>query len=348
MRVGIFGGSFNPPHMGHVNSLQTVLKKAGLGQIRVIPAAQNPLKIPIEGPTPEQRLEMTKVAIQGWGPEFVVDDQEIKRGGKSYTIDTVKNLRKTVAAEDLYLIIGMDALEELENWKSPNELIKETNLIITSRPGFQFPQSPDDLPEFLRKEVADFDFNFVELKTGRNIQFLKLEDVQVSATQLRKWIRIGKNVSKYVPLAVETYIRENKIYQVTGERVKDYAEFTKFCADVLFSRKAINVRGFDLRQMAAPSEFTLVASGTSTRHASSLAENLMRDVKEEFNIFPQSLEGVDEGRWVVIDYGALIIHLFYDFVRQEYSIENLWKEAKDMGLKDNTPATAQAPKADLK
>ena len=174
MRVGIFGGSFNPPHMGHLNSLQTVLKKAGLDQIRVIPAAQNPLKVPTEGPSPEQRLEMTKLAIQGWGDSFVVDDQELKRGGKSFTIETIKNLRKTIAADDLFLIIGMDKLEELEQWKNPSDLIKETNIIITSRPGFQFPQNEDELPGFIKKEVADFDFNFVELKTGRNIQFLKL------------------------------------------------------------------------------------------------------------------------------------------------------------------------------
>lgn len=337
MRVGIFGGSFNPPHMGHLNSLQTVLRKTGLDQIRVIPAAQSPLKIPIEGPTPEQRLEMTKLALQGWGPEFVVDDQEIKRGGKSFTIDTIKSLRKTVEAEDLFMIIGMDKLDELEQWKNAKDIIKEANLIVTSRPGFHFPQNEDELPQFLKAEVADFDFNFIELKSGRNIQFLKLEDVAASATELRKWIRISKNVSKFVPLSVESYIKANKIYQADGTRIKSYADFTTFCANVLFSRKAIQVRGFDLREMAAPSEFTLVASGTSTRHASSLAENLMRAVKEEFNIFPQSVEGVDEGRWVVIDYGSLIVHVFYDFVRQEYSIEKLWRDAKDMGLKDPEP-----------
>ncbi len=334
MRVGIFGGSFNPPHMGHLNSLQVVAKKAGLGQILVIPAAQNPLKVPTEGPSPEQRLEMTKLAVQGFGDTFKVDDQEIKRGGKSYTIDTVKNIRKTVSADDLYLIVGMDKLDELEQWKSASDLIKEANLIITSRPGFHFPQSEDELPGFIKKEVADFDFNFVELKTGRNIQFLKLEDIPASGTELRKWIRIGKNVSKFVPLSVETYIKENGIYKASGDKIKDYGDFAGFCANVLFSKKAIQVRGFDLRQMTAPSEFTIVASGTSTRHAASLGENLMKAVKEEYNIFPQSVEGIDEGRWVVVDYGSLIIHIFYDYVRQEYSIENLWREAKDMGFKE--------------
>jgi nicotinate-nucleotide adenylyltransferase len=337
MKIGIFGGSFNPPHMGHLASLQTVQKKAGLNLIHVVPAAQSPLKIPIEGPTPEQRLEMTRVALQGWGNQFVVDDQEIKRGGKSFTIDTVKNLRQTHAADDLFLIIGMDKLEELSQWKNHEDLIAECNLIVTSRPGFHFPQGEDDLPAFIAKQVAEFDFNFIELKTGRNIQFLKIEDVPVSATELRKWIRIGKNISKYIPLGLESYIRENKIYKTAGDRIKSYEDFTRFCANILFSRKAIQVRGFDLRQMTAPAEFTIVASGTSTRHASSLAENVVRAVKEEFNLFPQSIEGVDEGRWVVVDYGTTIIHIFYDFVRQEYSIEKLWKDAKDMGLKDPSP-----------
>jgi nicotinate-nucleotide adenylyltransferase len=344
MRVGIFGGSFNPPHMGHLNSLQTVAKKAGLGQIRVIPAAQSPLKVPIEGPTPEQRLEMTKIALQGWGDQFVIDDQEIKRGGASYTIDTIKNLRKTIEAEDLYLIIGMDKLEELEQWKNHNEILKQANLIVTSRPGFNFPQSQDELPELIKKEVAEFDFNFIELKTGRNIQFIRLEDVTTSATELRRSIRIGRNVSKFLPLGLESYIKENEIYKAPGNKIKDYAKFTEFCANVLFSRKAIMVRGFDLRSMSAPSEFTLVASGTSTRHASSLGDNLMRAVKDEYNIFPQSVEGTDEGRWVVIDYGSLIVHVFYDYVRQEYSIENLWKNAKDMGLQDpDAQKTANQP-----
>ncbi|PIS10517.1 MAG: ribosome silencing factor RsfS [Bdellovibrio sp. CG10_big_fil_rev_8_21_14_0_10_47_8] len=333
-RVGIFGGSFNPPHMGHLNSLQTVIKKAGLDEIRIVPAAANPLKVKVEGPSPEQRLEMTRLALSGWGDQFVVDDQEVLRGGKSYTIDTILNLRKQVDANDLYLILGIDQLQDFEKWKSVHKVITEANIIITSRPGFHFPQSPEELPPFLEKEVLEFDFNFIELKTGRNIQFIKLEDVVVSSTEVRKWIRIKKNVSKYIPLAVEKYIRENNIYASPGHRIKDYEKFTEFCANQLFSRKAIAVRGFDLRKIASPSEFTVVASGTSTRHASSLAENLMKAVKEEYNVYPQSVEGIQEGRWVVVDYGSLICHVFYDYVRQEYSIEKLWAEGKDLGLLD--------------
>ena len=118
------------------------------------------------------------------------------------------------------------------------------------------------------------------------------------------------------------------------ERIGDFKQFTEFCADVLFSKKGINVRGFDLTGVAAPSEYTLIASGTSTRHAAAMAENVVMAVKEEYNLHPQSVEGIDEGRWVLVDYGSLIIHLFYDFVRQEYNLETLWKQGKDLGLKD--------------
>lgn len=336
MRIGIFGGTFNPPHLGHLNSLQEVLKKGGLGKIFVVPANQNPLKNPLEGPAAQDRVEMTKKAVEAWGPAYEVDDQELQRGGKSFTIETVLNYRKKYSADDLYLIMGIDKLEELENWKDAKKIISECNLIFTSRPGFEFPESEIELPHFIKDQVAEFDFNFIELKTGRNIQFMKIKDVEASSTELRKWLRIGRNVEKYIPLAVENYIKEKNLYRASTEKIGDFLKFTQFCGQVLFDKKGIAVRGFDLRNISSPSEFSLIASGTSTRHASSLAENLIQAVKEEYNQYPLNLEGLDEGRWVVVDYGSLIVHVFYDFVRQEYSIENIWKQAQDLNLQDKT------------
>ncbi len=334
MKIGIFGGSFNPPHMGHINAIQTVAKKAGLGKVHILPAAQNPLKTPVEGPTPEQRVELTRLAFAQYGETYFVDDQEIKRGGMSYTIDTVMNLRKSYDANDLYLVVGADKFEELAQWKDYQKILTEANLIVTTRPGYDMPESLEEMPGFLKPLVAEFDFNFIELNTGRNIQFITLRDVEVSSSEVRKWLRSGKPVEKYLPLSVESYIKENKLYRNLGDRIGDYTKFTEFCANVLFAKKGINVRGFDLTQMSAPSEYTLIASGTSTRHAAAMAENIVMAVKEEYNVHPQSIEGVDEGRWVLVDYGSLIIHVFYDFVRQEYNLENLWREGKDMGLKD--------------
>lgn len=334
MRVGIFGGSFNPPHMGHINSLVTVQKKAGLDKIHVVPAAQNPLKMEVEGPTAEQRLELVKHALSTYGKQFYVDDQEIRRGGLSYTIDTVMNLRQNMDPEDLYLVIGADQFEEFSQWKDYQKILTEANLIVTTRPGWDIPQEADELPEYLKALVAEYDFNFIELKTGRNVQFIRLQDIEVSASEVRKLLRTGRPVEKVLPLSVESYIRDHKLYRPIGDKIGDFAKFTEFCANVLFSKKGIQVRGFDLTGMAAPTEYALIASGTSTRHAVSLAENVISAVKEEYNVLPQSLEGTDEGRWVLVDYGSLIVHVFYDFVRQEYSLEKLWKDGKEMPLKD--------------
>lgn len=334
MKIGVFGGSFNPPHMGHINSLNTVLKKAGLDKIHVIPAVQNPLKLPVEGPTPQQRLDMVKKSLEGYSHNFIADDQEIKRGGMSYTIDTILNFRKTVNAEDLYLIMGVDNFESLHQWKDYKKILAEANLIVTTRPGFDLPADQEELPEYIKSLVADFDFNFIELTTGRNVQFLTLKDVMTSSSEIRKKLRLNKPVDQFLPLGVERFIKENNLYRPMGDRIGDFKKFTEFCANHLFEKKAIQVRGFDLTGLQAPSEYTLVASGTSTRHAASLAENLILSVKEEYNVHPQSLEGVDEGRWVVIDYGSLIIHVFYDFVRQEYSLEKLWQDGKEIALKD--------------
>lgn len=342
MKIGIFGGSFNPPHMGHLNAIQTVAKKAGLGKVHIVPAAQNPLKTPVEGPTPEQRVELTRLAFSQYGDAYYIDDQEIMRGGMSYTVDTVMNLRQKYDANDLYLIVGADKFEELAQWKDYQKILTETNLIVTTRPGYDMPESLEEMPGFLKPMVSDFDFNFIELNTGRNIQFITLRDVEISSSELRKWLRSGKPVEKYLPLAVESYIKEHRLYRNLGDRIGDYEKFTKFCADVLFSKKGINVRGFDLTQISAPSEYTLIASGTSTRHAAAMAENIAMAVKEEYNVHPQSVEGIDEGRWVLVDYGSLIIHIFYDFVRQEYNLENLWREGKDMGLKDPYVAKPEA------
>jgi nicotinate-nucleotide adenylyltransferase len=329
-KIGIFGGSFNPPHIGHVNVAITVQKKLGLDLVHIIPAAQNPLKHPIEGATPEQRFKMASLAFESYGDKFFINDCEIKRGGKSYTIDTIKAFSLQFPKDELYLILGYDAFEEFGQWKDAAKILEYTNLIVVSRPGGDFPENKESLPEFFKSLTAQFEFNIIDLVTKKTIQFLTLKDIEISAADLRKKIRAHRNTEKFLPLSVESYIREHHIYQTLGPKVGDYEKFTRFCMEFLNSKKAISARAYDLRELVAPTEFALIASGTSTRHSVSLAENLIQAVKEEYGVYPQSLEGISEGRWVLVDYGSLIVHVFYDFARQEYQLEQLWKGGKEI------------------
>ena len=128
------------------------------------------------------------------------------------------------------------------------------------------------------------------LTTGRSIEFVRLQDVDVSASDVRKRLRSGRNVDRHLSIKVEEFIREKNLYGPLGPKIGDYEAFTGFCSQVLFDKKGIKVRAFDLRETEAATEFTLIASGTSTRHASSLAEAISRAVKDEYNVFPQSAE----------------------------------------------------------
>ena len=327
MKIGLFGGTFNPPHLGHLNSIETVRRKMGLDKVFIIPNFQNPLKKEVDGPSPEHRLNMIKAAIQGYEKYYEIDSQELNRKGLSYTKDTIAEYRKSYEAKDLYLIVGGDNLATFDKWKDYKKILEETNIVMTTRPGYDIPSDKESLPKYLKDLTADIEFNFIELNSGRSIQFVSLNDIEISSTELRKKLRTGRPVANFLPLSVETYIKDNGLYRDFGQKVKDYRKFALFCAQILDDKKGILTQGYDLTSMSAPAEFTVISSGTSTRHAVSLAETLTASVKDEFNLLPQSVEGTEEGRWVVIDYGSLIIHIFYDFVRQEYNLERLWREA---------------------
>jgi nicotinate-nucleotide adenylyltransferase len=323
-RVGVFGGNFDPFHFGHLNSILAVAEQFGLDQVKAVPAAQSPLRVQTQGSTPEQRLAMLKLGIKGHDDLIQVDTREIDRGGISYTIDTLLSLAKE--NEHLFLIVGMDQFLKFDEWKKFDKILEIADLIVTSRPGTELPHSLEDWPAGVRGLVGDYDSQQAMLKSGRTIYFYQLEDVEASGTEIRRKIRFGQSVLALMPPPVEKYIREHKLFESVQRNIGDFAKFSAYCSKFLTEKGAINVQTYDLRDRQAPSEFTVICSGTSTRHATALAEHLIREVKKDYNVWPESLEGQNEGRWIVIDYGALIVHSFYDYVRQEYRLEDLWKK----------------------
>ncbi len=329
-KVGIFGGLFDPIHYGHLNSMSTVAERLGLSKVITIPSFRSPLRPQTQGATPEQRLEMTKIGVTELGALVEVDRVEIDRGGISYTIDTLRSLNDPSAQYSL--IIGMDQFGKFDEWKEYEEIIKMVDLVVTSRPGVDFPYSIDRFPPGLRPHVEDFDGKQAMLKSGHHIHFIKLQDVEASATEIRKRVRLGQSINHLVPLPIVEYIKENHLYESVAKNIGDFKKFTLFCANHLKEKGGIQVRAFDLSEIQAPSEFSLITSGTSTRHATSLAETLVKEIKKEYGVWPQSIEGTSEGRWVVIDYGSLIVHSFYDFVRTEYRLEKIWKDGVEIAL----------------
>jgi len=331
-KIGIFGGSFDPIHFGHINSLTTVREKMELDQVLVVPTAESPLKVKTQGESPEARVAMIEAGLGDLADGIVISDIELKRGGTSYTIDTLRELQNAGTEDQFYLIIGLDQLEQFDQWKNFEEILNRVDLVVTSRPGLRFPKIQRQFPKGISPFVEDFDGHVAILNNGRSIFFVQLEDVEASSSEIRRKLRLGQPIHGLVPGDVLKYIEENQLYAALSKKIGDFEKFTEFCFQILKDQGGIGVRAFDLRELNAPSEFGMVASGTSVRHASSLAEKVIEETRKKFGVWPQGIEGLSEGRWVVVDYGPVMIHVFYDFVRQEYRLEDLWKDGVEIKL----------------
>lgn len=333
-KIGVFGGTFSPFHNGHLNSLLTVAKVMGLDQIRIIPARQSPNRPQIEGPGPEERLLMARIGVAGHEPLLVVDDREIKREGISYTIDTIQDLRGELRDAQLFLIIGADQFEKFDHWRSYSEILEAAELVVTTRPGHEWPREVQTYPPGVASLVDSFDGRVAKLITGTDIHFVELKDVEVSGSELRRRLRAGEPIGELVPAAVAEEIRIKGWYSDLHKKVENYLELSLDMGRILNEKNAINVVGFDLGEKHYPAQFVVVGSGANTRQTSALAEHLMTQIHKIYGFWPQNVEGQYEGRWVVVDYGALIVHIFYDFARHEYKVEDLWSAAPRLSIPD--------------
>lgn len=194
MKVGIFGGTFNPPHIGHLIVAEFIREEANLDKIIFIPCASPPhkqnQKYLSQMASAHHRFEMVKIAISE-NPFFEVSDIEIKRGGISYTVETVSYLVEKFPERDFYLLIGADQFEEFHMWKDPDEIVKKVHLLVFNRYGYKVTES----------------------KFSKYATFIAVPNVDISASSIRDRIRLGKSIRYLVPVGVEEYIYRNNLYR---------------------------------------------------------------------------------------------------------------------------------------
>ncbi len=329
-RIGIFGGSFNPFHLGHLQCLNVVKKRSYLDKIYVVPTYQNPLKEKIEGPNSEQRSKIVEIALQEYQDDFSLDKRELEKEKATFTIDTLNEYKKENPDSDLFFILGADSFHNFDQWKSYEKILSIANLVVISRDGFEIPFSVEDLAPGIQTLVSEFSYKFIMLSSGKTIEFIKMDNVDASSSEIRRQLRMSQSVAKDLDINVENYLKEFQIYKQSSENFDDYMTFIKDCSGFLNEAKAINVRMFDMRDISDTTDFNLICSASSTRQASSLAEKVIDGVKKKYGFFPFASEGKNEGRWIVIDYGGALIHIFYDYVRAQYNLEELWRDAKEV------------------
>ncbi|NKB62645.1 MAG: nicotinate-nucleotide adenylyltransferase [Gammaproteobacteria bacterium] len=205
--IGIYGGTFDPVHYGHINPVSSVAEQSNLKRVLFIPSA-----IPPHRPQPvasaEDRLKMAQIAVSGY-PRFRVDDRELRRNNPSYMIDTVLSLKAENPHQYYCLILGMDALLGLENWYQWEALFNHVHFIVMQRPGWS---QSTPLPAWWQAREARTFSQLQQSKAGR-IHLIKTDLIDISATEIRNRLKSDKDVSKLIPQGVYQYIRNNQLYE---------------------------------------------------------------------------------------------------------------------------------------
>lgn len=198
MKIGIMGGTFDPIHLGHLATAEAVREIFSLDEILFIPAARPPHKLSRHITDEHRRLEMTRLATLS-NKFFRVSDMELKRTGPSYTLDTMNELHETFGrSTELFFIIGADSLIDLKKWHAARELVAGCHFIATTRRG------------------VDVDFSAVESFFGsaatEHIHRVTTPGLEISSTDIREKVRLGRSIKYLVPEIVEEYILQEELY----------------------------------------------------------------------------------------------------------------------------------------
>ena len=222
MKIGIFGGTLNPIHFGHLRTAEEVREAFSLDKVLFVPSAFPPHKRE-ELETPHERIEMTRIAILG-NPYFDFSDMEVKRGGVSYSVDTVDEAKKNLPEAEIYFILGVDAFFEIDSWKEYRRFLSLCNFIIVTRPGYEKKSLGESLPLEVR---SDFCYDAAKgcycHTSGHSLNFLEVTLLDISSTDIRKRLKSGRSVKYLIPHAVEEYIKKHGLYgsKVRGHRDKN-------------------------------------------------------------------------------------------------------------------------------
>lgn len=198
MKIGIFGGTFDPVHYGHIELCRQAQKEMKLDKLFVVPAKLQPFKLDQQVADGFHRLEMLCLAFQE-DPEIEISAIEFTRGDVSYTIHTLKDFRERFPEGDIYFILGIDAFMKIELWKDYQELLKDFKLLVGVRPGYR--------EEELESLIVRLEGTF-----GAHIHLLSNKRLEISSTELKQKIKNGLPLNKWIPPNVERYIKSNALY----------------------------------------------------------------------------------------------------------------------------------------
>jgi nicotinate-nucleotide adenylyltransferase len=197
MRIGVFGGTFNPVHYAHLLLAEQAREQARLDQVLFVPAARHPFKADTTAAPFDRRAEMLRLALAGHDA-FRVDEIERDRPGLSYTADTLEELQRRRPGEGLFLLVGSDTLPDLAKWHDPARVVRAATLVVRERPGH---------PLMTAEKLA------AAIGAPVRMEIIAVPVDDISSRDIRQRTLEGRSIRYMTPRAVEVYIREKGLYR---------------------------------------------------------------------------------------------------------------------------------------
>ncbi len=330
--IGVFGGTFDPIHLGHLRAAEEVREALELSEIWFLPAARPPHKG--HRPLPfEHRYEMVRLAISGVDG-MVVKDLEAHRPGPSYTVDTLAQLRRMVPGCPLYFLVGSDGFLEMEEWHQHRRLVELATLVVMGRGEASLARCIGELPRLFPNHSKGGEPGRWEAQGAHPIIFLPVSRLDISSTKIRSLVEHGRSVRFLVPERVRLYMEEKGLYKDPVPTM-DSKALALTLARAVEDNKGEQCVVLEVAGASSFADYFVIAHGRSTRHVQGMVDRIRAEMKR-LGVYPRSVEGESEGKWVLMDYGDVIVHLFYEPVRSFYDLEGLWHNVPRID-----PATGQ-------
>jgi nicotinate-nucleotide adenylyltransferase len=215
-RVGVLGGTFDPVHLGHLASAREVAADLGLERVLLVLAATPPHKRAAGAAPAELRWQMLELAAREAGRDGAIlepCDMEMRRSGPSYTVDTLRELAALDPSAEIFLIVGIDAWQDVDTWSRPGEILELASVVVTTRPGREFPQG-GPIPPVAARPVSRYDpaIGVHFHSSGHTLRGHRIRGIEVSATDIRRRVRAGLPVDSLTGPAVARFIAEHRLY----------------------------------------------------------------------------------------------------------------------------------------
>jgi nicotinate-nucleotide adenylyltransferase len=366
-RIGIYGGTFNPIHRGHLKAAREVADALDLERVIFVPSAQPPHKIhaPLDPIAPAQdRLRWVAAAIAS-EPLFELNDLELERVGASYSIDSLRTLVDELAPARLVFILGHDAFVEMGSWREPAAILALVDIVVISRP----PVTPGPirqwLPEFARELVTISEDGSTAAcrNSDTRIEVLAIDALDVSASEIRSKLARGESIAELVPEPVCEAIltsghytghvnaRDMNAIDERGSQVEVVQDTLRkklgAVVEAALERKADKPVILDIHKLTSYADCLVIMSGSSRRQVRAIVDQVVKALKANGDI-PLGVEGGEEATWMLIDSNDVIVHVFDPDARELFDLEGLWGDAPRIaldlpGLLPEEPGLLSAP-----